>query len=220
MTGTESTLVPLEALGNSAASDTTCSANSISSIRIPPSQSCFMHNSSQSVPTPEIKGSMHSCSSTSSSFACDSNGSLAQLDAESLLQTRQSSRSRNTTEEDRHSVVFDEAKMTRRIEKDIRRGRLVRARSSDSFLEQTVEISRRQMRSYLSFGYGSSASLDVLSRQLQEQDRTRSSFSTLCESELAVKSLNRKNETFDLRVADRLRRSSAAASAGRALLSR
>ena len=125
--------------------------------------------------------------------------------------------------EDRHIVVFDEAKMTRRIEKDIKRGRLTRVRSSDSFLEGKVEMSRRMVRSYLSFGYESGASLDKLSRQLQKHDRTRSSFNTVGESSKAILAMNSKNEMFDqidCQDAEMLRRASAAASAGRALLSR
>ena len=113
-------------------------------------------------------------------------------------------------------VVFDEAKMTKRIEKDIKRGRLTRVRSSDSFLEGKAEISRRVMRSYLSFGHESGTSLDELSRQLRDHDGPRRlSDNTLGESS---KILHGKNETFDELA--RLRRASAAASAGRALLSR
>ena len=111
--------------------------------------------------------------------------------------------------------------MTRRIEKDIKHGRLTRVRSSDSFLEGKVEMSRRMMRSYLSFGYESGASLDKLSRQLQKHDR--SSFNTVGESSKTILAMNSKNGMFDqidCQDAEMLRRASAAASAGRALLSR
>lgn len=116
-------------------------------------------------------------------------------------------------------VVFDEAKMTKRIEKDIKRGRLTRVRSSDSFLEGKAEISRRVMRSYLSFGHESGTSLDELSRQLRDHDGPRRlSENTLGESSSKIEALHGKNETFDQ--LGQSQRASAATSVGRALLSR
>ena len=53
-------------------------------------------------------------------------------------------------EDDRQIVrvplVFDEAKMKKRIEKDIKRGRLTRVRSSDSFLEGKQESTVAKLR--------------------------------------------------------------------------
>lgn len=126
-------------------------------------------------------------------------------------------------EDDRQIVrvplVFDEAKMKKRIEKDIKRGRLTRVRSSDSFLEGKAETSRRVMRSYLSFGHESGTSLNELSRQLRDHDGPRrlSSENTLGEGS-KIEALHGKNETFDQ--LGRLQRASAATSVGRALLSR
>ena len=201
-------LVPLKDLGGSP-----LTAGPSAMLVPPPSQSCFL-------PTSDMRASM---SSSSASSANSSNRSLMELLGE--YQRRNNGifpdRKRNASEVDRHIVVFDEAKMTRRIEKDIKRGRLTRVRSSDSFLEGKVEMSRRMMRSYLSFGYESGASLDKLSRQLQKHDR--SSFNTVGESSKTILAMNSKNEMFDqidCQDAEMLRRASAAASAGRALLSR
>lgn len=205
-------LVPLKDLGGSPLTGPT-------SLIPPPSQSCFL-------PTSDAIGMRGSMPSSSTSSPNSSNHSLLGLLGN--YQRRSTGilpdgRRRRSTVEDRHIVVFDEAKMTRRIEKDIKRGRLTRVMSSDSFLEGKVETSRRIMRSYLSFGYESGASLDKLSRQLQEHDRTRSSFNTVGESSKTILAKSGKNEMFDqihCQNAEMLRRASAAASAGRALLSR
>ena len=209
-------LVPLKGLGGSPDASTDAITRAPTNLIPPQSQSCFF-------PTSDMRGSM---SSSSTSSPNSSNRSLMELLGE--YQRRNNGvlldrKRRVSTVEDRHIVVFDEAKMTRRIEKDIKRGRLTRVRSSDSFLEGKVEMSRRMVRSYLCFGYESGASLDKLSRQLQKHDRTRSSFNTVGESSKAILAMNSKNEMFDqidCQDAEMLRRASAAASAGRALLSR
>mmetsp|Transcript_17954 Transcript_17954/g.51426 ORF Transcript_17954/g.51426 Transcript_17954/m.51426 type:complete len:225 (-) Transcript_17954:53-727(-) len=190
-------------------------------LAIPPSQSCVSISSA-----PGIMDSMHS--NSISPACCSSANSLMELLGKSQQHIGQFSQNRNTDEVDRHIVMFDEVKITKRIEKDIKRGRLTRARSSDSFLEGKVEMSRRKMRSYLSFGHESGAAIDKLSRQPQDHDhtRTRSSFHTLGESAKIAEALMKgknKNEMFDQMCHQdegRLRRASAATSAGRALLSR
>jgi hypothetical protein len=191
-------VVPLEDLGGGGgASATNNDEIARPSLLIPPpSQPCVP-------PSEGIGDSINRSHSTVSTFSGSAN-SLMELvceDDRQIVHVR---------------VVFDEAKMTKRIEKDIKRGRLTRVRSSDSFLEGKAEISRRVMRSYLSFGHESGTSLDELSRQLRDHDGPRRlSDNTLGESS---KILHGKNETFDELA--RLRRASAAASAGRALLSR
>lgn len=204
-------LVPLKDLGGSPDA-TDAITRAPTSLIPPPSQSCFL-------PTSDMRGSV---SSSSTSSPNSSNRSLMELFGE--YQRRNNGilpDEKRSTVEDRHIVVFDEAKMTRRIEKDIKCGRLTRVTSSNSFLEGKVEASRRISRSYLSFGHESGASLDKLSRQLQKHNRTRASFNTVGESSKTIVAMSSKNEMFD-RIDSQdaeMRRVSAAASAGRALLS-
>ena len=194
-------VVPLEDLGGGVAS---AADNEISTCRpllpsIPlPSQPC--------VPPSAGIGDCTTCShSTVPTFSSSAN-SLMELACEDDRQIV------------RVPVVFDEAKMTKRIEKDIKRGRLTRVRSSDSFLEGKAETSRRVMRSYLSFGHEGGTSLDELSRKLRDHDGPRRlSENTLGEGS-KIEALHGKNETFDQ--LGRLQRASAATSVGRALLSR
>ena len=194
-------VVPLEDLGGGVAS---AADDEISTCRpllpsIPlPSQPC--------VPPSTGIGDCTTCSHSSLPTFSSSANSLMELACEDDRQIV------------RVPVVFDEAKMTKRIEKDIKRGRLTRVRSSDSFLEGKAETSRRVMRSYLSFGHEGGTSLDELSRQLRDHDGPRRlSENTLGEIS-KIETLHGKNETFDQ--LGRLQRASAATSVGRTLLSR
>lgn len=192
-------VVPLEDLGGGGASATDDEiATPLSPLIPPPSQPC--------VPPSAGIGDCTTCShSTVPTFSSSAN-SLMELACEDDRQIV------------RVPVVFDEAKMTKRIEKDIKRGRLTRVRSSDSILEGKAETSRRVMRSYLSFGHESGTSLDELSRKLRDHDGPRRlSENTLGEGS-KIEALHGKNETFDQ--LGRLQRASAATSVGRALLSR